>query len=274
MKNLQVKTTLRKKRKRLNSTKILWFIICLFWSFILLYPITIMIIRSLETSGIGNYVYLFRQENVFLYYKNSIIVTSLTVVCVLTSASLAAYAFSKMNFHLKDALFYFALVALMVPPAAIIVPIFQIIKTLGLINNIFSLVGPYTSIMVAYSLLIIKHFMDDLPNELMEAAHIDGCSKFGIFCRIILPLSKPALVVVLIWVSMMSWNEFLFPLVFLRAKEAMTITVVPVKLFGEYHVDIAKVYAVCALIALPIMVLYIFMQRYFEKGFIGGAVKG
>ncbi|MBA7563370.1 L-arabinose transport system permease protein AraQ [subsurface metagenome] len=248
-------------------------VVCSMWALTILYPLTYAITRSFELGGIGNYLAVFSLGRIHIHYMNSLIVSSSTVICVAMASSLAAYVFAKKQFRFNKALYYFMLVALMIPVAALIMPLFRIVKGMGLLNNPLSLIGPLSALNISISTLLLKNFMDDLPDELLEAAHIDGASEAVIFGRVVIPLSTPALLVVFIHTFQKTWNEFILPFIFLTRKAAMTVAVVPITFEGEYFSYDARIFAACVLIAAPIVLLYIFLARYFEAGITVGALK-
>lgn len=236
-------------------------------------PIVLMIYKSVEGKGLGNYIAVFERFNISLNFFNSLIVTVLTITSVVVITTLAAFAFSKLEFRFKKLLYLYLLIALMIPLASILLPVFKLIKGLGLINNILSLVGPYTALIAPFNLLILKNYIDDIPNQILESAFIDGCNKLQILYKIVLPLCKPALVVIILWTFLSSWNEFMMAYVFLSKTVSQTITVIPSKLKTMFFADVPKIYATLTVIVAPVITLYIFLQKYFEEGFTAGALK-
>jgi len=263
----------RKRKRKIDGVQIGFFVICVVWSLIVFYPLFVMFVESFKWQGINNYLAIFRIGKIHRNYLNSLFVTSTTILGVVVCSAPAAYVFSKTKFRGKTVLYYFSLLALFMPGGALLLPLFRIVKALGLVNRLLSLTLTGTALGVSFGILILKSFMDGIPDSLIESAHIDGAGSFSIFSRIMMPLSRSALLVVMISRFMASWNEFLLPFVFLRRKPKMTVAVIPITFKGEYFLDTPKIYAACALIALPVIILYILLSRYFERGFIAGAVK-
>ncbi|MDB5075785.1 MAG: ABC-type sugar transport system, permease component, partial [Chloroflexi bacterium] len=157
------------------------------------------------------------------YVKNSLIVTSVTAVITLFCASLAAYAFSRLRFLLKDFLYVVFLMGLTLPVVVVLVPLFQTERVLHLFNTYGALIFPYTGFAMPFAILLLKNYFDTVPREMEEAARIDGASLLRIFFSIVLPLVKPALVTVAIFQAVSSWNEFLLALLFMTQDSMRTV---------------------------------------------------
>lgn len=242
--------------------------------FLFLFPILIMLYRSVERIGFSSYLAVLTSNNLFRNYLNSAIVSAATIAAVVVITSLAAFAFAKLRFPLQRALFLYLLAALMIPTATILLPIYRMNKALGLFSNIASLIGPYTAVIAPFNLLILKNYMDDTPNELMDSARIDGCGTFATFLRIVMPLCVPALLVIVIWTFLSSWNEFMMAYVFLDRRASQTVALLPIRFRSMYGGDLPKIFASLTLITAPVVILYVFLQKYFVQGFTAGALKG
>ena len=154
---------------------------------------------------------MFQVANVPRLALNSLIVTGTTVALVLLLASLAAYAFARLDFVLKETIFVVFLLGLMLQAAAIIVPLYQVNNALQLLNTHLSMIGPYTALGLPFAILILRGFFEELPKELEDAARVDGASRLTIYWRIMLPLTRPALTTVGIFIGLGTWNDFLLP---------------------------------------------------------------
>ncbi|MCL5072868.1 MAG: carbohydrate ABC transporter permease, partial [Actinobacteria bacterium] len=230
------------------------------------FPIVIMILRSLVGQGFLNYLAVIRLENFPLFFLNSFIITISVLIIRLSIVALAAFAFSKLKFPLKNFLFLAAIVGLMVPPFTLIVPIFQTIKSFHLINNILGVILPLTSFGIAFNLLLFKNYYDEIPNELLEAADIDGATDWFKFVKIILPLSKPIIITGGIFTFLNSWNEYLLPLVIIRDFNKAPVTFAPTYFQAAFTADYSKIFASLILISIPIIIVYLLGQRYLERG--------
>jgi ABC-type glycerol-3-phosphate transport system permease component len=168
------------------------------------------------------------------------------------------------------------MIALMVPGTTGLLPLFRITKFMGLIDHTAALIGPYTAGISIFCLTILKNYYDTIPNQLLESAHIDGCTRLRAFISIIIPLSYPAVIVVIVWTFLRSWNELLLAMIFINDVSKATITIIPIKLAYEFNnaQSLGKMFAALTVTILPVVVLYAFLQKYFVYGLTGGAIKG
>jgi raffinose/stachyose/melibiose transport system permease protein len=187
---------------------------------------------------------------------------------------MAAYAFSRLKFPGSNVLFYAFLAFYFIPPHIALIPLFFVLKALHLQNTYFVLIGPYVAFALPFSTLLIRGFMVSIPGELVDAALIDGCSKFGIFHRIMLPLSKPVLAVVTVFQFVSCWNEYLFALVFIHKRNLKTLPVGLMDFVGEFHTDWVAMAAGLTIATIPIIVVYVLFQRQIMQGMTAGALKG
>jgi raffinose/stachyose/melibiose transport system permease protein len=237
------------------------------------FPLGVMVLVSLRGQGIGNYVAVLQHPMIPRFFLNSIVVTLCTIVLVYMITMLSAYAFSKLPLRGKNVLFSALLVGLLLPGVAILVPLFFTIRSLGLMNNYLALILPYTAFALPFTTLLARNFLDGLPNELIDAARIDGCNSFTALTRVVMPLSKPISVVVIIWTFLSAWNEYFLVLLFMQDDQMKTLTHAPQFFVGVYSQDTGKIFATLVLISLPIMIAYLLLQRYFESGMTSGALK-
>lgn len=236
-------------------------------------PLYRLITVSLSGSGLNNYAKVISQEGIFRYLLNSAIVTAFTVVAVLALASASAYAFSKLRFPGRNVIYAIALAGLMIPVAAILVPLSQIQQAFGLYNTYPGLILPYTALALPFALVLLRGAYDALPDQLLEAAVVDGAGAWRAFFRVMLPLTTPTLVMVGIWTFLNSWNEFLLALLFMSAPEMRTVTVIPASFQLEFFVDVPKIFAALVIIQLPVVLLYAALQSKFQRGLTAGAIK-
>ena len=236
-------------------------------------PLYRLVTVSLEGDGLGNYADVLAKEGLGRYLLNSAIVTFFTVAAVLVIASIAAFAFSKLRFRGRGLLYALLLSAMMMPVAAILVPLSDIQRVLGLTNTYPGLILPYTALALPFALVLLKNAYDALPDQLLEAAVVDGAGAWRAFTRVLLPLTTPTLAMVGIWTFLSSWNEFLLALLFMSAPDMRTITVIPASFQLSFFVDVPKIFAALVLIQLPVVVLYAAFQRNFQRGLTAGAVK-
>ncbi|WP_324715849.1 carbohydrate ABC transporter permease [Carboxydochorda subterranea] len=224
-----------------------------------------------QSPTLDNYVTAFGRTPVARWFLNSAIVTgSITLSNVLADA-MAAYAFARLRFPGKDVVFVLLLVTLMIPFHLTLVPLFLILRSLGLLNSLAGVIAPGLASILGVFLL--RGFFADIPLELEEAARVDGAGEFQIFWRVAMPLARPALATVAIIVFVQSWGEFLLPLLVLNDRSAFTLPL-GIRMFqGEYSTEWGQLMAVTFLADLPILVLFLMLQRHFIHGLTQGALK-
>lgn len=231
-----------------------------------------VILWPLEPN-ITNYIEAIKISKILILYKNSIIVTGLTVIFVLIFSSLAAYAFSKKKFAGSKFFFYLILIALIVPQLSIYAPLLVQLKTYKLLNTYWSLIFPYTTITIPFAVFILSNFFKTIPEEISDAAKIDGCNDFQILLRIILPLSKPALGSIVIFTSVIWWNEYLFAATFISDNNLQTIPAGIGRIVGQFFTDYTVVASSMVIAIIPLVIIYLLFQRTFIKGIMAGAIK-
>jgi raffinose/stachyose/melibiose transport system permease protein len=231
---------------------------------------------GLAISGVSlaNFQTVFQDAPILRHLLNSLVITGASVALVVLLGSLAAYGFSRVSFRGKEACFYLLILTLMLPIPGLIVPLFQINKQLGMLDSYLGLILPYTALGTPFAIIVLRSFFDTLPREMEEAATIDGCSLFGIWWRIIMPLSWPAVSVVVIFQFMTSFNEFILALVTIDQVELKPLTLVPLIYSGQFMARPGVMFAVLTLITLPVILVYVLMQRFMIRGLTSGGVKG
>lgn len=212
-------------------------------------------------------------EKFFIRFANSTILTVGAVAVSLVIACLAAYAFARMEFPGKRTLFNLILSLMVVPPVVMVVPLFVSMVRWGLINSFPGTTLIYVGLLLPFSIYMMTNFFKTIPWEIIEAARIDGCSSLGVLWRILMPLSAPAVITLIVVNALWVWNELLIALVFMQKDELKTLMVGIAALRSRNYVDIPATMAGLLIATIPIIVLYIFGQRYFIRGLTGGAVK-
>jgi ABC-type glycerol-3-phosphate transport system permease component len=202
---------------------------------------------------------------------NSFVVASAVTIVKVVIDSMAGYAFAKMTFPGKDALFLVVLMTLMVPFAATLIPLFIIVRDLNLTNTYPGLILP--ALASPIGIFMMRQFIETLPTDLENAARLDGCSEFQIFRRVILPLIRPGLVVLGVFTFMTQWTSYLWPLVIGTKTEMFTLTVGVQSLRALFTVNWGILSAGAVLSMLPLVLVFLFLQRYFIAGSIAGALK-
>ncbi len=219
-----------------------------------------------------NYTYILNELPFSLWFFNTILVALLVTVGTVLIDALAAYAFAKKQFWGRDFLFGLMLATIMIPGALLLIPAFLITNWLGLLNSYGGLIIP--ALANVLGVFLLRQFMQTIPEELEHAARIDGCSDFGVFWRIILPLSAPALATLSIVVFTSQWNNLVWPLVVLNDKDLYTLPLGLALLRSEFQVNYGITSASAFLSVVPLLIVFLFLQRYFLEGLTVGAVKG
>ena len=212
-------------------------------------------------------------EKFFLRTANSTILTVGAVAVSLVIACLAAYAFSRMEFPGKRTLFNLILSLMVVPPVVMIVPLFVSMVRWRLVNTYHGTILIYVGLLLPFSIYLMTNFFQTIPREIIDAARIDGCSSFGVFWRIMMPLSAPAVVTLVVVNALWVWNELLIALIFMQKDELKTLMVGISALRSRNYVDIPATMAGLLIATIPIVVVYLLGQKYFIRGLTSGAVK-
>lgn len=221
---------------------------------------------------LAHYKDLFEKVDFFRYFINSTIVAFAVTIFGLFLNSLAGYAFAKYKFPGRDRIFAVLIIALMVPGQVTMMPVFLILKELGLINSYLGLI--VTGTVSVFGIFLIRQFVQTIPNELIESARIDGCSEFGIYWRIILPLCKPVLATLGIFTFMASWNSFLWPLIVMVREEMYTLPVALATLSGQHSTEYGLLMAGAVVVVLPVIIVFLFAQKYIIEGISTTGLKG
>ena len=222
---------------------------------------------------IDNYISAFRPE-FRTYFINSTIVSLSTVVITVTLALLAAYGFSRSGLRIMAVLLALVVVAQMFPGSAIIIPIYQMMRSAHLLNTYASLIIAYVAVTLPVAIWMLRGFVSRLPASIEEAAAIDGAGPIGTFLNIVVPLCRPGIAATAVFVLIVTWQEFLFALSFTSSKDMRTLPVGMNDFIGQYGIRYGELMASSVLISLPIVVIFMFLQRQFVAGLTAGAVKG
>lgn len=208
------------------------------------------------------------------YLKNSLVIASLNVLAVVLTSSLCAYGFARIRFKGRDFWFGIVIATLLLPSIVTLVPQFIIFTRLGWVDTILPLTVPLFFGGGAFNIFLLRQFFRTIPEELADAARIDGCSEFGIYWRIMLPLSRPALITVAIFTFLNAWNDLIGPLVYLRTPDTYTVAIGLAQFRGAMTTRWDLQMAAAAVMILPVVLLFFFAQRYFIKGIVMTGIKG
>jgi multiple sugar transport system permease protein len=217
------------------------------------------------------YETLFQKLNFSRNFLNSLIVSLTVTVLSLFVNSLAGYAFAKYRFRGKKKLFTLLLTTLAIPGQVTMLPVFLLLNKLHLLNTYWGLI--VTGSASVFAIFLFKQYAQSIPDDIIESARIDGCSDFGIYWKIILPLAKPVLVTLAIFTFMGSWNDFLWPLIVMSRDSMYTLPVALANLFGEHLMDTELMMAGSVITILPVMIVFLALQKYYISGIMAGGLK-
>ncbi|MBR7174232.1 MAG: carbohydrate ABC transporter permease [Clostridia bacterium] len=222
----------------------------------------------------SNYSEAMNTGNMGQYFINSLVVAVLVILITLIASFMATYALTRLVWKGRKFMNKFFMLGLTIPIHAAIVPVYVILSRMKLLNTYAALIFPYAAFALSMDILISIGFMGDIPYDLDEAAFLDGCGVWGIFCRVIFPLMMPAVATVGIYTFLQCWNELLFATIFVSAGKYRTLPVGVQQLFGQYTTRWGPIGAALSIATLPTIIVYIFLSKRIQDSFIAGAVKG
>ncbi|MFC7393969.1 carbohydrate ABC transporter permease [Scopulibacillus cellulosilyticus] len=277
---------LLKTKKPFLSGFVVYFILIVYF-IIIAYPLLWMVMNSFRSSKeilgdswgfpkeflIQNYVDAW-QSGIAGYFLNSVIVTVATCVLTVLISAMGAYAFSRFQFKGKNILLIFCLGGLMLSPQVSLIPLYKLMQALHIYNTYWAMILPYVAYRIPFTLLLIRAYFLSIPKELEESASLDGCSNLQIFTKIFLPLSKPVLMTATVMTGYFAWNEFMFAIVFVDNDKLRTIPAGLMQFRDALQTNWGVLLAGLTISALPIVILFLFAQKYFIRGMASGSIKG
>jgi multiple sugar transport system permease protein len=223
-------------------------------------------------ATLGNYRELFAHAGLGRYLANSVLLaTAATLVSLVFNVS-AGYAFAKLRFAGRDRIFKLLLGALVIPGQVAMVPLFLLLKHMGLVNNYGGVIVP--AMASIFGIFLVRQYALSIPNELLEAARIDGASEFRIFRVIVVPLLKPIIVTLAVFTLLATWNDFMWPLIVLTDNDLYTLPVALASLSREHVQDDEMMMAGSVVTILPVLAVFLLLQRYYLQGLMAGGIKG
>ena len=252
------------------------------------YPLVAVVFDSLKSQNeffadpwgwplhldLGNYSYAWGQAHIPLFVVNSAIVAGATALLTLVLSAAAGYAFARFRFRGRRALFLLFVVLLIVPAPVSIIPLYVIVSNLHLMDTYLALILPYTAAGLPFSIYLLRTFFASIPRELIDAARIDGCTELSAFVRVVLPISRAGLATVAILSFVGAWNEFFLALLFIHNPDLLTLPLGLQTFFFQYHVQWPYYFAGLSTAIIPIVIVYLVLQRQFISGMTAGAVRG
>jgi len=254
---------------------------------LIFYPLANMVLSSFRTTreilqkpfalparlDFSNYAVVWVDKGFGRYFLNSLWITAASMAFVLLFGSMAAYGVSRYKYRLSTLVYMLFLSGIMLPLKAAIIPLFILMKNLRLIDKPLSVILVFIAMGLPSTVFILSGFMKAVPVDLEYAARIDGCSDWGIYRRIVMPVVAPAISLVTIYNAVPIWNDFFFPLVFLQSDRWKTLPVGLTSFFGQHSTNWSLLFTGLSIAVLPILFLYLFMAKYFIRGMTSGAVK-
>lgn len=284
------------KKKKISVGMIVVYLILIIWSLTTIYPIVWVIQNSFKAKDkilansfalpfgdlftTANFRKAFDTSDIFGAYKSSLFISTMVALLVVLIAGMGAYALARYKFKGSGLLMSLVFGAMMFPAFATVVPVFQMEFRWGLANtgswfrNMFSVILPQVAGNMAFAMVVLTGYVKGLPVELEEAAYMEGCNAFQIYYKVIMPLTKPSFATVAIFSFLWSYNDLFTQSFFLRRPDMYSITMMLNNISAKEGTDYGLMAAVVALIIVPVIVVYCFLQKYIIKGMIAGAVKG
>ena len=210
------------------------------------------------------------------YFVNSVVITTASLLVIISVSAMAAYVLGRFKFRGSRALLYYFLAGMTFPMQLMLIPLFFQMLHLHLLNTYASLIIIYSAASLPFTIFVLSAFFEGLPGELHDAAEIDGCSEFGVFWRIMLPLARPGLITVAIFNFLGIWNEYLYALVFITDERLRTLPLglANLAINKQYDTDLGALFAGCVIVMVPALIVYGVLQSYLTKGLASGAIKG
>lgn len=236
-------------------------------------PLVAMVQGSLAGAGVGNYAKVFQTGVVGTYFRNSILISVATITIVYVATMLAAFGFAKLRIAGKEVWFWLLLAALTMPEAVLLTPLFVTASTFDVYNELIAVILPLAALQVPFTVLLARNFFEGIPTELMDAGRVDGANMVQVFWHIVLPLTRPIAAAIVVLTLINSWNAFLLPLLMLNDPGKQVVTLLPSFFVSQYTNDQTGVLAAAVITAVPVIVAYLLLQRYFERGLAAGALK-
>lgn len=267
--------------------KICFYVVFILLLIVFLYPFYLVLLNSLKTNkevildslalpqalNFEGYQKAFEKMNYLQSFGNSLIVTSLSIFLLVIIAAMCAYLFARKNWKINNIIFMVMVASMIIPFQTIMIPIVKNFSAFDLTDNLFAVVFFYLGAHVSLAVFMYHGFIKNIPYELEEAARIDGCGQLGILFRIIFPMLKPITSTIVILDVLAIWNDFLLPFILLYKNSLKTLPLMTYSFVGQYSTDYSLVTAGLVLTILPIIILYLFLQKQIIEGVSQGAIK-
>ncbi|MCC6791122.1 MAG: carbohydrate ABC transporter permease [Thermomicrobiales bacterium] len=271
-----------------NAALAMRYAVCITVAAIIVFPLVMAVVDGLKTNGQllaspfalpkpfvwANYTDVLGSGDFWRQCGNSVFVMLATTLLVLGLASTAAFVFARFEFRSREAFFTYFSFGLLFPSTIAILPLYILIRQLGLVDTLWGIILPQVAFQLPISVLILRNFFISIPREIEDASYVDGATPLEFFWRILLPLARPGLSAVAVLTMVMSWNNFFLPLVVINTDKRWTLPLGVMQYQGQFGTDWGKVLAFVSLAMVPAIVFYLFAERQIIAGLTAGAVKG
>ena len=278
----------RRRSRRLGERKgiVLRTIIAVVVCAIVIFPLYWMLVMAFSPRGevfsaelrfwpsqitFDNFERIFRRFDVLGWFQNSVVIGLFVTALTVTVNLLAGYAFARLHFRGRNAIFILTLATMMIPVQAIMVAQFKLVSGLGIYGTYWGVILPGAA--AAFGIFLARQFFISIPEEILEAARIDGAGQVRIFAQVVLPLCKPLIAVLTLLTLMSSWNDFAWPLIALKENQLFTLPIGLLYLKNQTAPDYESIMALALISVLPMVILFLFFQRYFVQGFARSGIK-
>ncbi|MBU5673389.1 carbohydrate ABC transporter permease [Paenibacillus brevis] len=278
----------RREFRRFRWSSVLIYFFLSAWAMTTIYPLFWIVNNSFKVSrdvmnnsfGLAlkpdliNYQNAFDRMNIGKSYINSLIMSGATVLLVLIFGGLAAYVLSRFSFSGKRIIFSILYATLLIPAFATVVPVYELLIKTSLVNTYWGLILPHTAGNLTFAILVMAGYMQTIPKELEEAAFIDGCNRLNMFSRIFVPISQPVFASASIFVFLWSYNDLFSALIFVNKENVRPIVALLNEISSQYGTDFGLMATAVCLTVIPVLIVYLFISKYIQKGLTEGAIKG
>ncbi len=262
------------------------YVLILFLAFLALIPIVYVVLAAFKPGSelfrypptlfpekwtLENFRDVFQRADFLSYFKNTTIVAVLSTLLTVIINTMSGYAFAKYKFRGNQAIFMFFICTMMLPLEVLMIPIFQMVHKMGMYNNYLGLIIPPAA--TPMGVFLVRQFFYSVPNELNEAARIDGASETRTFLHIMIPIAKPIMSVLAIFSFMWRWNDYLWPLLVIRDNDLFTLQLALANFNGEYSVDWSSLLAMSVVSMIPVLIVFLIFQKQFIKGLVTSGLK-
>lgn len=274
--------------RRFKLSTVLIYVVLSAWAMTTIYPLFWIVNNSFKVSRdvmnnsfsvawqptFVNYTTAFDRINIGKSYINSLVMSGSTVLLVLIFGGLAAYVLSRFNFAGKRAIYSLLYATLLIPAFATVVPVYELLIKTGTVNTYWGLILPHTAGNLTFAILVMAGYMSTIPKELEEAAFIDGSNRWQMFYKVFVPISQPVFASASIFVFLWSYNDLFSALIFVSHKDVRPIVALLSEISSQYGTDFGLMATAVTLTVIPVLIVYLFVSKYIQKGLTEGAIKG